>query len=155
MYRRYASKTSVSVERSIGEIQKTLNRHGCAEFMSGTKDDKSIIQFQMNERRIRFVLPLPPKADYSTNKRGREKPVDKILKDWEQACRQRFRALALAVKAKLEAVEAGITTFEEEFMAHIVLPSGHTVGAWMSPQIEQAYQSKKMPPMLPGAVEKG
>lgn len=70
-------------------------------------------------------------------------------KEWEQACRQKWRALALVVKAKLEAVESGISEFEEEFLAHIVLPDGQTVGRWMQPQIADAYGSGKMPPMLP------
>ncbi|WP_198651245.1 hypothetical protein [Salinicola sp. CPA57] len=67
---------------------------------------------------------------------------------WEQACRQRWRALALVIKAKLEAVESGITMFEEEFLAHIVLPNGGTVGGWMLPQIKKSYDSGSMPPLL-------
>jgi hypothetical protein len=55
----------------------------------------------------------------------------------------------LAVKAKLEVVESGISTFEDEFMPHIVLPSGQTVSEWMGPQITAAYLSGLMPPMLP------
>jgi hypothetical protein len=71
----------------------------------------------------------------------------------EVARRQRWRALALAIKAKLEAVESGIATFEEEFMAYIVLPDGQTVGEFLSPQIEAAYSSGRMPPLLPGIGE--
>jgi hypothetical protein len=74
---------------------------------------------------------------------------DAQRKAYEQAERQRWRALALVIKAKLEAVESGITEFEREFMAHIVLPGGGTVGDWMLPQIEQAYSSGQMPAMLP------
>jgi hypothetical protein len=44
-----------------------------------------------------------------------------------------------------------ITTVEEEFLAHIVLPNGKgTVGDWLMPQIDKAYESGKMPPLLPG-----
>lgn len=67
-------------------------------------------------------------------------------------------ALALVVKAKLEAVESGISTFEQEFMAHIVLPNGQTTGQWMIPQIEAAYKTGTMPallPMLPPTVKGG
>jgi hypothetical protein len=66
----------------------------------------------------------------------------------EQACRQRWRALALAIKAKLEAVEAGITSFEDEFMAHIVLPDGSTFGRWARPQIAKVYEENTMPSLL-------
>jgi hypothetical protein len=54
---------------------------------------------------------------------------------WEQATRQRWRALALAIKAKLEAVQCGITTLEEEFLAHIVINGGETIGEAMVPRL--------------------
>ena len=68
----------------------------------------------------------------------------------EQACRSRWRALALAVKAKLEAVAIGITTFEDEFMAHIVMPDGLTVGEHVRPRIASAYESGQVTPLLGG-----
>lgn len=46
-------------------------------------------------------------------------------------------------------VEAGITEFETEFLAHIVLPDGETVGSWMRPQLERAYAVGRMPELLP------
>lgn len=58
--------------------------------------------------------------------------------------------LALVIKAKLEAVAAGITSFEDEFLAHIMLPSGGTVGEWARPQLEVAYSTGAMPALLPG-----
>lgn len=61
----------------------------------------------------------------------RTRSDDAAEKAWEQATRQRWRALHLVVKAKLEAVESGITVFDDEFLAHIVLPDGGTVGRWM------------------------
>ena len=57
----------------------------------------------------------------------------------------------LIVKAKLEAIEAGISTIEREFLADVVMPNNQTVGQWLAPQIEQVYLSGKMPPLLPGA----
>lgn len=71
-------------------------------------------------------------------------------KVYRQAVRQRWRALPLIVKARLEATETGITTFEEEFLSYIVLSDNLTVGEYMLPRIEEAYQSGEMPKMLPG-----
>lgn len=73
---------------------------------------------------------------------------------YDQAVRQKWRALALVIKAKLEAVESGITVFDDEFMAHIALPDGQTVGQFMRPQIVKAYETGSMPPLLP-APSKG
>ena len=70
-------------------------------------------------------------------------------KEYEQAVRQRWRALALAIKAKLEMVESGITTLEQEFLAYIVLPSGQSVGEWLAPQMERADITGRMPALLP------
>ncbi len=111
-----------------------------------------MIGFRMNDKLLRFVLPLPARDDdefkYTPVERWeREEKAQQKL--WEKACRQRWRALALVVKAKLAAVEAKITTFEEEFLPHIVLPDGSTVSDYMLPQVEQAYAIGKMPPLLP------
>jgi hypothetical protein len=67
---------------------------------------------------------------------------------FDQAVRQRWRALALVIKAKLEAVAAGITTIEDEFLAHIMLPDGSTVGEYTAPGLQLAYEHGEMPPML-------
>jgi hypothetical protein len=103
----------------------------------------------MEERYVEFRLPMPDPTDpeFTTHSRGR-RTADAAEKLWEQATRQRWRALSLVVKAKLEAVASEITTFEDEFMAHILLPNGETVSAFMRPQIEQAYDLGTMPSLL-------
>lgn len=149
---RYANSTSVSSGKSRDEIERTLLKYGADSFMYGWEGAQAVIGFRMHGRMLRFLVSLPPKdADefkYTPSKRRERSPVDQF-KVWEQAVRQRWRALALIVKAKLEAVETEITTFEEEFMPHILLPSGETVGQYMIPQIEQAYSTGEMPKMLP------
>ena len=52
----------------------------------------------------------------------------------ERACRQRWHALFMAIKATLETVTSGISTIEAEFLANIVLPSTTTAGDWMIPR---------------------
>jgi len=154
----YAQDTSVPVEKSKAEIEKTLMRYGASEFASGWDRDRAIIMFRCKDRAIRFVLPLPVKDDrrFAMTPGGRRRRDEQQqYAAWEQACRQRWRALCLCIKAKLEAVAAGITSFEDEFLAHIVLPDGSTAGLWLRPQIEQAYKSGKMPTSIlalpPGA----
>lgn len=149
---KYANKTSVSSNKSKMEIERTLSRYGATGFMYGWVGNSAMIAFEMLNRRIKFVLPLPDinSKDFTHTKSGYPRSSDNSVKDhYEQAIRQRWRALALVIKAKLEAVESGITEFESEFMAHIVLPNGQTVGEYMVPQIQKSYESKKMPPLLP------
>ena len=61
---------------------------------------------------------------------------------------ERWRALALVIKAKLEAVECGIAEFEAEFLAYTLLPDGSTVYEQAAPMVERAYLDGRMPPLL-------
>ena len=148
---RYAATTSVPVDRSRSEIESTLRRYGATSFAYAWSLDKALIQFETQGRRIRFVLPLPDREsiEFCQTPTGRERSPLQAEQMWEQAQRQAWRALSLAIKAKLEAVEAGIATFEDEFLAYTVLPDGSTAGEWIKPQIDSAYSSGQMPPMLP------
>ncbi len=148
---RYAESTTVSSNRSRAEIEATLSRYGASRFMYGWDQQSAIIAFEMHGRRIQFQLPLPDKdaSEFTSTPTGRVRAASQATEAYDQAVRQRWRALALVIKAKLEAVDAGITVFEDEFMAHIVLPTGETVGHWMRPQIETSYRSGNMPPLLP------
>jgi len=65
------------------------------------------------------------------------------MRNWEQGCRQRWRALCLAIKAKLETVESGISHFEDEFLSQIVdAIAKKTVGELIRPELEQCYIGK-------------
>lgn len=146
----YAKATDVTSSRSRDEVERTLERYGADQFLYGWQDDAAVVGFRMAGRHIRFILPLPGKGErrFTHHSRG-SRTVEAALKEWEQAVRQKWRALALVIKAKLEAVESGIAVFEDEFMANIVLPGGETVGDFMRPQISEAYRIGTAPAMLP------
>lgn len=149
---RFAENTSVSVEKSKAEIERILLRYGASGFGSLWSGSKAVIMFEMRGKRIKFELPLPDRQDekfWRTPTRNIRRSQEDAHKEWEQSCRQLWRALALTVKAKLEAVESGISIFEEEFMAHIVMPDGKTVGDHVLPWISVGYEKKQLP-ALPG-----
>ncbi len=151
----YAKGTSVSVAKTQAEIQATIMRYGATSFMFGQSQIGAQIAFDANNRRVMFYLPLPDRqAETFTHVtvRGYKRPraAEAANSAWEQACRERWRSLGLCIKAKLEAVDAGITTFEDEFMAHIVMPDGHTVAHHVRPRIAEAYASGEMRPLLEG-----
>lgn len=148
---RYAQHTEVSADRSRAEIEKTLQRYGASGFMYGWQESRALIEFIYNGKRIRFLLELPDKNNdefWLTAGGRRRKNESQAFAAWEQATRQRWRALNLAVKAKLEAVESKITTFEAEFLAHIVMPDGKTVAEHTIPLVEKAYISGNTPKLL-------
>lgn len=135
----YAKSTTVSSELSRLEIERILIRYGAENFAYATTSGKAAIMFTMNNRQIRFALQLPSIEEFRLTPTGRTRTENSRFEAWEQACRQRWRALKLVVQAKLEAVECGISEFDDEFMANIVLPDNHTVGEFMRPQIDRAY----------------
>lgn len=135
----FATETSVPVERSQNEIRKTLSKYGATGFMFGESRGSAVVAFEMNSLRIKFVLPVP------------ENPTNKKELQLE---RTRWRCLLLAIKAKLECAASGISTFEKEFLAHIVLPDGSVVSDKLVPQIQSTYQTGKMPPLLGPGVHK-
>lgn len=144
----YAQATSVSVEKSKMEIERLLTRYGATSFVSGWNESSATILFECHKKRIKFVIPLPRKSEYSKTPEGRMRRDDLVPQAWEQGCRARWRALVLIVKAKLEAVQSGITLFEDEFAMHTIMPDGRTVGEIVHPAIEAAYETGRMPPML-------
>lgn len=146
---RYAEGTDVSVESSRQEIEKILRRYGADGFISGFGGGRSLVAFTIHARQVRFDVPMPDPSEFRKTAGGVTRNDAAMLKAAEQEERRRWRALTLAIKAKLEVVETGIATFEEEFLAHIVLPNGEQVGRWMAPQIADAYETAKMPELLP------
>src|SRR5262245_35113522 len=107
----YAAYTKVPVEQSRREIERTLEKYGAKRFAYLTEADRAVLMFEAHDRRIRFDLPLP-KGPTERDQRHR---------------RERWRALLLCIKAKLEAVMSNIETFEEAFLSHVVMPDGSTV----------------------------
>lgn len=146
---KYATNTNVSSELSRLEIEKILLKYGAENFAYATANGQALIVFRMNGKQVKFILPLPQRDEFKLTETGRERTENSQYEAWEKACRQRWRALKLVIQAKLEAVECGISVFEDEFLSNIMLPDGQTVGDFMRPQINQVYISGKMPPMLP------
>ncbi len=127
----FAEGTSVPVERSRAEIERTLLKYGADRFACGWDGDRAAINFTSNGRMIRFVLALPTLAE------GKEKvprkyswqaPTDAKVQAWKDGeTRRRWRCLLLAIKSKLECVETGIETFDEAFLSHIVTEGNITM----------------------------
>jgi len=149
----FAAKTSVSVEKTQQEIKTLLLRYGASQYITGddSSTGQSFVQFTASNRQVRFLLTLPARSEkrFHRGPRGPRTP-DAAYREWEQACRTKWRALCLCIKAKLEAVASGISEFEEEFLSHIVLPTGGTVGQLVRPQIEECYKLGSVPSGIAG-----
>lgn len=127
--RPYAVDTKVPVTNSRAEIERELTKYGATSFGFALQPDKSCVFFEYDGRRIRFDLPM--KAGTS---------------DKEQ--RSRWRALNLSIKAKLVSVDTGIETFEQAFLAHVVLADGQSLYNAVKDGIEQQYVTGRVGPLL-------
>lgn len=137
----YAEGTTVSPENSQLEIAKLIRKYGATSFATGWDNGRALVEFIAEERRIRFILVLPTDpAKFAVMKGGRVRSGPQRLTAMESEVRRLWRALALAIKAKLEVVESGIATFETEFLGNIVMPDGQTVAEHVLPRVEQAYK---------------
>jgi hypothetical protein len=125
----YAAGTDVPSDRSLAEIKSTLSRYGADAFAYLEANDRAAIEFVVHNRRVRFVVPLPDRRaeQFTKTPTGRDRSPTQAQKEYEQAIRQRWRALALYVKATLEAVESSIVEFDTAFLGSFVLGDGRTV----------------------------
>jgi hypothetical protein len=135
---RYAEGTEVPIEKSKLELDRLLTRYGASHYGVMNSPEKAQVIFRMRGRNIRFDVPFPPVTD-TRFKARRQRMRPEVAHEAE--IRRRWRALGMVIKAKLESVESEITSFEEEFLAHIVLESGETVAEQMVPKLPPASAS--------------
>lgn len=146
----YASQTTVTQDRSKAEIERTLMRFGASEFTYGVSSQRAMafVSFIYGNRMFKITVKLPNPKDYETTESGRRRRnLEAGHKAWEQACRQRWRALLLYIKATIEAIEIGIISFEEAFLSQLVLSDHTTVSESIIPRI---LESGSLPKQLPG-----
>lgn len=133
---RYANETSVTVEKSISDLRTVIRRYGAAEMGVFEGNSAAGLMFTLKGRRIKMTVPIPTLEEIRVNAAGARMADRQAKQALEKATRQRWRALVLCVTAKLEAVESGIETLEQAFMAHLLLADGKTMSEVVLPQIE-------------------
>ena len=149
----YAGDTSVTEDRTRAEIERLLMKHGADEFGYNTRRTEAMIGFVLRGIRVEMRLPLPDRDDPKfklTPTRRHTRSADKANEAWQQEVRQRWRSLCLIIKAKLVAVEEGVTTFETEFLPYMVWGDGQTTAQKLLPMIKKAIENKQ-PLMLESA----
>ncbi|WP_371431360.1 hypothetical protein [Novosphingobium sp.] len=145
----YAEGTTVPFEKSIAEIITVIKKAGAGQI--GRFEDASFfaIQFALADRSVRFRVPFKPLSEMPTHDgRGAKLTDAQRQAKFEASRRQRGRALLLVIKAKLESVESGVETFEEAFLAHIVLDGGKTVYERIREPIALEYASGRPNPTV-------
>ncbi len=135
--------TSVYWAKSQSDIMKMLGQIGVDQIRFTSLPDRMVLEFVMLEENkipmgVRIVTPLHTKSD-SEDKRNKE--LNTI-----------HRILLNHLKAKFLAVGAGLTEFEQEFMAHLIVKGKDgkdtTVGESLLPQYHKHIEGKEGPLLL-------
>jgi hypothetical protein len=158
MSRRFAEGTTVTAGKTKGEIEDMLLGRGVDRFGTLADAQSATIVFSYERLNYQITISLPDPADpaFTQYYRGSVlywRTESEASNRYAQELNRKWRALAAVIKAKLIAVDEGITTFEREFLAHVSVGNGETLGDRMIPQIQAAALEGRMPPTtlaLPG-----
>lgn len=121
--------TTVAVERSQGEIRKLLAGYGCGNFAFGEEVDIlgvrwAAVSFAHAGLAVRMRVPHKPgdEADIARKaRRSRTKTLGEVaFEEGEQEARRIWRVIAWNLKARMVAVDEGVETFQEAFLAHLI-----------------------------------
>jgi hypothetical protein len=118
----YGAGTRVEVHRSRHELEHVLHKYGADEVLFVEADANAAIQFAMHGRYVQLALPLPDPRDprFTHTLSGKPRAATAQERAYDQALREHWRSLIVAVRGKLQSVESGISTFEQEFDRFLV-----------------------------------
>jgi len=149
--RRYASGTTVPVERSRAELERLLRRAGATAFASAWDEESGVARFifRLGGRMVRLEVYQPSWDEFVESGAGRKRKRPDAEAAAEKEYMRRWRAQVLHVKAKLEMIADGMSSVEREFLADMLLPNGSTFAEEMLPRLAEAYETGDMDTSLP------
>jgi hypothetical protein len=119
--------TTVSVEKSQGAIRALLVGYGASAFACGEEIRGDVrlvgVHFVIHGRGVRMRVPLRPISEKEATRRARvlkKSAARAIAERDEDEARRIWRVLHWNLKARMEAVQEGVETFEEAFLAHLL-----------------------------------
>lgn len=140
----YAEATAVAFEKSISEIVGMVRKAGAGSIAQMEEPDSFVIGFKLADRLVKFTVRFPALETMPEFNGRRERLTTPQRQDrLEQKKRSLARALMLVIKAKLESVESGIETFEQAFLANVVMANGDTVYERIREPMQIEYDTTK------------
>ena len=134
---RYAKNTTVPIARSKQKIEELLVSYGIEESFMGRSPRGDGIGWKYKGKVYKMNVPTPNQNDFNTENQ------------FQQAIRQRWRILYMSMKMKFEEIDAGVISFEDQFLAQMSLPDGSTVADFMKlPENLARLEKTKMPKLL-------
>lgn len=121
--------TRVPVEKSQGEIRRLLSDHGASRFAFGEETDAAgvrwaAVSFAHGGFAVRMRVPHKPVDEAALRSRARRAHTrtytDLEAEAIEQEAKRIWRVISWNLKARLVAVEEGVESFAESFLAHLL-----------------------------------
>lgn len=120
--------TQISSEKTIGEIQKCLVKHGASKIVTDYAEGlPSAVTFclTLNGSMVAFALPANYEGVLTAMKKDRDVPQRLCTK--EQALRVSWRIVKDWVEAQMAIVEAKLADAAEVFLPYAVTKNGTTL----------------------------
>lgn len=151
---KYAEGTTVSVGKSLDEIEHTIYRYGGYDIRIGKEVRRVVVGFVLGKLPIMIEQKLPDinEREFSHDGRGRRRTPQQISAAYDVEVRRRYRVLLLRLKSRFESVDAGETPFQA-FMPYLLGAGGQTLERSISPHVDQFLERGALPPLLPGPSE--
>ena len=141
----YAAGTTVSSAKTMGEIQGMLAARGVVKVGTMAEPQSFILAFEFDGVPYRITLPLPdPQARKFTHSTVGPRSENAYREAYEKEVNRVWRAFGMVIKAKLVAVEEGISTIAREFIGDAVLASGQTFREAYADDLPKALASGKL-----------
>lgn len=117
--------TSVPVDKSQAAIRSMLRKYGADHFAFSESADLAEVAFRSGVLAVRMRVPIRPMTAEAARAvaRQRKRKQDTAESDrWESETRRVWRVLYWLLKSRMEAIDAGVETFEQAFLAHLLDP---------------------------------
>lgn len=160
---KYAADTTVSIARSVQELERIVVKYGATGFGYGTDSvtGRSQVMFRIADRAIRFEIKTPDPGEFRLTPALRTRTPLQQQRMAAEEHKRRWRGLVRVVSGLLVGVAEGIISLSDAFLPYTVIPGGQTFGEWAAPQLDYAAASGQLPSPLPGgnptplAIERG
>jgi hypothetical protein len=121
--------TKVSIEKTVGEIQKCLASHGAKAVLCEYDVKGNVIalsfKVQVGHQDIAFRLPSDWRPVLKLLERDRKVP--RTFRTQEQALRVSWRIVKDWVEAQMAIVETTMVQLEQVFLSYVITPDGRTL----------------------------
>lgn len=143
---KYASKTSVPVDRSMGQVRQILSKNGADGVAIAETREVAMVQFVFENMPYKFLIHYPNgKEDHIRfTDSGRERTEHQVESEIDSEKRRLWRSMVLYIKAAIEAHLNGLVNIKRSMMGNIMLDNGTTMYQRLERDLDKARSNPSM-----------